>query len=334
MIFMKLGKQILYLSDKDVRRCIGPKESVKLVEESIRELGLGRAVEEKFYLPVSKHEGFVKTMSCYYERMDLHMTKVFSLFTGNTKYRLQTVNTFITLTDGRTGVPIAMMNSDWITALKTAGATAAAAHHLAKPSSTVVGIVGAGVQGRSHLLSLAQIFKIKEARVADAYPKARERYVREMSELCDFDIRAVNSVEEAVRGVDICAVVTTADEPLIKAEWIEPGLFITKAGSFRELDPIVITAVDKVVVDSWKYTVEYRRVKELTELADAGTITKETIFGELPDILANKKSGRTTDQEKILFVSIGFGVDNAALAGYVYRNAVKRGIGKVLSLIG
>ena len=175
---MILGKQILYLSDKDVRSCLEPKESVKLVEDSIRDLGLGHAVEEKFYLPVSKHDGFVKTMSCYYERMDVHMTKVFSLFTGNTKRGLQTVNTFITLADGRTGVPIAVMNSDWITACKTAGATVAAAHHLAKPNSRVVGIVGAGVQGRSHLLSLAQIFKIKEARIADAYPKVRDRYVR------------------------------------------------------------------------------------------------------------------------------------------------------------
>jgi ornithine cyclodeaminase/alanine dehydrogenase-like protein (mu-crystallin family) len=330
---MKLGRQILYLSDGDVRKCIGPKDSVKLVEGSIRDLGLGHAVEEKFYLSV-KHEGFVKTMSCYYERMDVHMTKVFSLFTGNAMHGLQTVNTLITLVDGKTGVPIAVMNSDWITALKTSGATAAAAHHLAKPNSSVIGIVGAGVQGRSHLLSLAQIFNIKEARIADERPKARERYVSEMSGLCDFDILAVNSIEEAIRGVDICVAVTTADEPLIKAEWIEPGLFIAKAGSFQELDPAVITAVDKVVVDSWKYTVRYRRVKELTELAEAGTITAETIYAELPDILAGKKKGRTTEQESVLFVSIGFGVDNAALAGYVYRKAVRRGIGEKLPLIG
>jgi ornithine cyclodeaminase/alanine dehydrogenase-like protein (mu-crystallin family) len=142
------------------------------------------------------------------------------------------------------------------------------------------------------------------------------------------------SKAEAVRGVDICAVITTADEPLVKPDWIEPGLFITKAGSFQELDPAVITAVDKVVVDSWKYTAGYRRVKELTELADSGAISKEKIYGELPDILAGKKSGRETVQEKVLFVSIGFGVDNAALAGYVYRKALKRGIARKLPLIG
>ena len=96
-----------------------------------------------------------------------------------------------------------------------------------------------------------------------------------MSKLCGFDIVAVDSIEEAVRGVDICAVITTADEPLIKPEWVEPGLFIAKAGSFQELDPAVVTSVDKVVVDSWKYTVGYRRVKELMELADGELLQKK-----------------------------------------------------------
>ncbi len=332
---MRLGKDLLYLSDKDVKKILAPKDSVKLVEDSIRDLGLGKAVEEKFYLPVEKHDGFVKTMAAYYEPMEVHMTKIFSLFRNNpTKHGLQTVNTFIVVTDPHTGVPVAVMNGDWITALKTAGSTAAAARHLAKKDSRVVGIVGAGAQGRSHLLSLAQVFKIEEARIADISAKAREGYVREMKKLCDFDIVSVDSVEQAVRDVDISAVVTTADEPLVKPDWVGPGLFIAKAGSFQELDPGVITTVDKVVVDSWKYTVEYRRVKELTQLADTGAISKEKIYGELPDILAGRKSGRQTDQETILFVSIGFGVDNAALAGFVYKKALRRRVGKILPLIG
>ena len=332
---MKLGKDLLYLSDKDVKKVLAPKDSVKLVEKSIHDLGLGKAVEEKFYLSVEKHDGFVKTMAAYYEPMEVHMTKVFSLFRNNpTRHGLQTVNTFIVVTDPHTGVPVAVMNGDWITALKTAGSTAAAAKHLAKEDSRIVGIVGAGAQGRSHLLSLAQIFKIEEARIADISAKAREGYVREMKKLCDFDIVSVDSVEQAVRDVDISAVVTTADEPLVKPDWVRPGLFIAKAGSFQELDPGVITTVDKVVVDSWKYTVEYRRVKELTQLADSGAISRETIYGELPDILAGRKSGRQTDQETILFASIGFGVDNAALAGFVYKKALRRRVGKILPLIG
>lgn len=332
---VKLGKDFLFLSDKDVRRILTPKDSVRFVEDSIRDLGLGKAIEEKFYLPVERHDGFVKTMACYYEPMEVHMTKIFSLFRNNpTKHGLQSVNTLIVVTDPRTGVPVAVMNGDWITALKTAGATAAAANHLAKRSSGIVGIVGAGVQGRSHLLSLSQVFKIEEARIADISSRARETYVREMRKICDFNIVGVDSIEQAVRGVDISAVITTADEPLVKPDWIEPGLFIAKAGSFQELDPAAIMAIDKLVVDSWKYTVEYKRVKELTTLSDSGVISREKIYGELPEILAGKKSGRQTDQEKILFVSIGFGVDNAALAGFVYKRALRRGIGKRLPLIG
>jgi len=332
---MKVGRDLLFLSDKDVRKCLTVKDSVELTEKSILDLGLGKALEEKFYLPVSEHDGFIKTMSCYYGPMDIHMTKVFGLFGRNpSEHGLPAVNTFILLFDARTGVPVAVMNSDWITALKTAGATAAAARHLAKKDSRIVGIVGAGVQGRSHLLSLAQRFKIEEARIADISPKARERYVREMKKLCHFNIVPVDSVEKAVRGVDICALITTANEPLVRADWIEPGLFISKAGSFQELEPEVITTVDKVVVDSWKYTVEYRRVRELTGLADSGTISRERIYGELPEILTGKKSGRRSDEERILFVSIGFGVDNAALAGYAYRRALRDHIGTMLPLAG
>jgi ornithine cyclodeaminase/alanine dehydrogenase-like protein (mu-crystallin family) len=332
---MKLGKQLLFLSDKDVRRCLTVGDSVKLVEQSIRDLGLGKATEEKFYLSVPAHNVFVKTMSCYYEPMEVHMTKIFSLFRENpTRRRLQSVNTLIVVTDPRTGVPVSVMNSDWITALKTAGASVAAAKCLAKDSSKTVGIVGAGIQGRSHLLSLAQVFRLEEARIADASSTARKHYVRDMKKLLDFNIVPVESVEDAVRGVDIAFVATTADEPLIKADWVQKGLFIAKAGSFQELEPAVITKVEKVVVDSWKYTVEYRRVKELTELSDSGTISKQTIYGELPEILAGRKKGRQTDEESILFMSNGFGVDNAALAGFVYKKALKLGVGKTLSLLG
>lgn len=332
---MRLGKELLFLSDKDVRSCLTTRDSVRLVEKSIRDLGLGKAVEEKFYLPVTKHDGFVKTMSCYYEPMEVHMTKVFSLFRKNpAEHGLQSVNSIIVVSDPRTGVPTAVMNGDWITALKTAGATVAAARHLAKKNARIIGIVGAGTQGKSHLLSLSQVFRIDEVRIADSSPQARDRYVREMRQVCNFDIVPVKSVEQAVRGVDISVVVTTADEPLIKADWIEDGLFIAKAGSFQELDPTVITTVDKVVVDSWKYTVEYRRIKELTSLSESGAISKETIYGELPEILAGRKSGRGTNKEKILFISIGFGVDNAALAGFVCKRASRRGIGRILSLAG
>jgi len=320
-------EEILYLSDSDVKACFNAKDAIEVVKEGIKALGLGRAVQpEKIYLNVEKYNGFVKPMIAYIESMDVVATKVFSHYPNNPRnFGLPTVDAIIILTEPKNGRHIAVIDGKWITALRTAATTAIAAEYLARKNSHILGIIGAGVQGRSHLMTLNELFKLEEVRISDAFEEARRRFSIEMEEMLGIPIKQAESPLEAVKDADIVVTATTANEPLVKKEWIRPGMFIAKVGSYQEIDPEIIMNADKVVVDWWEYAIN--RCRELKMLFEAGSIKREDIYAELPEIVAGHKPGRETNDETNLFISIGMGVEDAAAAYYVYQQAQKLGKG-------
>lgn len=324
-------KEVLLLTDDEVQKCVNVKESVKLVDDSIKALGEGKAVESKFYLPIEKHEGFIKSMGCYYEPFEIHMTKIFSLFPKNPqKHGLPTVNSTLVMTNPKNGLLMAIMDGDYITGLKTAGATAVAAKYLAKKNSHIATIVGAGFQGRSHALALNEFFKLDEIRIADISERTRELYSKEMSKILQMPVKNCRTVEEAVSGTDIVALVTTGNEPILKAKMVQDGMFIAKVGSFQEMEPEVLTTVDKVVVDKWEYI--STRTKEMSEVVKKGKFDRSKVYAELPEVVAGKRPGRQLDSDSIAYISLGFGVDNAALTRFVYDRAIEKGLGRKVQL--
>jgi ornithine cyclodeaminase/alanine dehydrogenase-like protein (mu-crystallin family) len=324
-------KEILLLTDDEVKQCITVKESVKLVEDSIKALGEGKAVESKFYLPIEKYEGFIKSMGCYYESGDVHMTKIFGLYPKNPqKFGMQTVNSTLVLTNPKNGLLMAVMDGDHITGLKTAGATAVAAKYLARKGSRIATIVGAGLQGRSHALAINEFFKLEEVRVADISEKARERYAQEMSKTMGIPVKNCKTMDEAVSGTDIVALVTTGNEPIMKAKMVQKGMFIAKVGSFQEMESEVITSVDKVVVDKWEYI--STRTKEMSEVVKKGKFDRSKVYAEFPEVVAGKKPGRKSDSDSVVYLSLGFGVDNAALVRFAYDRALQKGLGRKVEL--
>jgi len=322
--------EILYLSQKDVKKCLTVREAIEAVEEGIRLLGQGKAVQPpKIYMELDKYSdkysGFIKPMIAFVdEPMNVSATKNFTFFPENRKHGRPTVLATIILNDPQTGVPLAIMDGTWITGVRTAAATTIAAKYLAKQSSGVVTIFGAGLQGRTHLEALNEVFKIESVRVADVSEEYRTQFAGEMGEKLGLDIIPTDDREQAVRGADIVITITTGNEVLVKKEWVEPGMFIAKVGSYQEIDFGILGAVDKLVVDWWEYV--SHRVPELTK-----TDTKrEDVYAELAEVVSGRKKGRESNTEKILFLSIGMGVEDVAVALHVYQRAKEIGIGQYL----
>ena len=320
--------KVLYLSQEDVKQCLSIKDALEAVELGIKILGEGNAIQpRKTYLVLEKYRAFIKPMIAYVgEPINIAATKNFTFFPENRKHNKPTIGATIILNDPDTGTPLAIMDGTWITGARTAAATAIAAKYLAKPDSAVVGIFGAGLQGRTHLMALNEIFKLKRVQIADISKEYQKHFADEMGEKLGLDIVPVASNELAVKGADIVITVTTAKEPLVKKEWVEPGMFVAKAGSYQELDLGIPAMVDKIVVDWWDYAIE-----RATEIIETNT-RREDIYAELAEIVAGIKKGREHNREKILFISIGMGVEDAAAAFYAYKRARELGIGQNLEL--
>jgi len=327
----------LILSEEDVKKLLSLKEVIDAVESAFRMKGLGHAqMPPKQYLFLSKYNGDVRTMPAYLEETDAVTVKVVNSHPDNRKrHGLPTVMATITLVDPKTGAPEALMGGTWITALRTGAAGAVAAKYLANPNPKTVGVIGAGTQARTQLRGLQLVFKtIEEVRVWDLAEKASVKYVEEMkAQGHQESIYSVNSVRNAVQGADIVVTATPSRKPLVSAEWIDEGTHINCIGADapgkQELDPAILLK-SKIVVDDWS---QGCHGGEINVPFAKGIIKKEDVWGDICEIVAGRKQGRTSPDEITVFTSTGLAIQDAATAKIAYQKALKQKIGKQIDIL-
>ena len=311
-------------------------EVTDAVESAFRMKGRGHTqMPSKQYLFMKKYNGDVRTMPAYLEETDVVAVKVVNSHPENRKHGLPTVMATIILVDPRTGAPVAIMGGTWITALRTGAAGAVAAKYLARSNPKTVGVVGAGTQARTQLMGLQTVFKtIEKVRVWDLNEKAAMKYTKEMTKKYSRSkVCSVKSIKEAVQDADIIVTATPSRKPLVSAEWINSGTHITCVGADapgkQELDPAILVK-SKIVVDDWSQSCHSG---EINVPFAKGIIKKEDVWGDICEIAAGLKAGRTSPEEITVFTSTGLAIQDAATADIVYRKALKKGIDKKVDIL-
>jgi len=327
---MPVPKEILYLTEADVQKTITYAEAVDLAEKGIIADAAGKVNGDKYYMNVGK-DGFIKPFSGYIEGEDLAFVKTFSYFPVNPeKYDRPTTSSMVILLDAETGLPACFMEAGWITGLKTAASTAVTTAYLARSDSEVVTIFGAGTLGRLHLIALAERFDLKQAYFVDLRFEAAQACAEELEPMLGFPIKALSLEERgsAVKESDIIFTVTTGSQELVKQEWVKPGLFIARLGSYQEVSHDVILEADKVIVDCWKYVSP--RIPEIIQLKEQGKFDFKDVFAEWPEIVGERSPGRESADEVIVYIALGIWGEYAAILPEVYRKAKKIGLGQEL----
>jgi len=324
-------ESMLYLTDAEVQQTMTVAEAVDLAERGIRADADGQVVGDKFYMSLGE-QGFIKPFSGYLAGEELAFVKTFSFFPGNPEqFGCGATSSLVLLFNAGNGLPVCLMEGDWVTGLKTGASTAVTAAWLARRGAEVVTIFGAGSLGRMHLRALAHRFSLSHAYIVDIMPQIADAYAAELSPELGFPVEPVLLAERerAVRESDIVVTVTTGDQPLVERAWLRPGAFVARLGSYQEVALDVISAADKVVVDNWRYV--RPRIPELKSLAEQGGYGLEDIHAEWPDIVSGRRPGRESDDEIIVYIALGIWGEYAAILPEVYRRALARGLGRWLS---
>jgi len=177
---------------------------------------------------------------------------------------------------------------------------------------------------------LVERFKISQAYFIDIVPEAAESCAKDLQAELGFPVEAVSleDRESAVRKSDIVFTVTTGSQELVYLDWLKPGTFVARLGSYQEVHLDVITGADKVIFDRWKYVSP--RIPEVIQLIEEGKFTRESVHAEWPDIIAGKATGRETADEIIVFIALGIWGEYAAILPEVYRRAKAKGLGQGL----
>jgi ornithine cyclodeaminase/alanine dehydrogenase-like protein (mu-crystallin family) len=254
--------------------------------------------------------------------------KVVTYFQNNPRQNLAAILATIMLFNTETGKMIAVMDGGYLTAIRTAGASAMSTKALANQETPVLGVLGAGVQARAHIRALCHVRKFKKIKIYSPSGTSAIAVKKDLGPQVGVDVEVAGSAEEAVRYSNVVVTVTTAKEPILKPHWLAPGAHINAVGShrpdLREIDGATL-ASSKLVVDS--------REAIMAECGDIllaikeNSITEKNIHAEIGEVLARVKSGRISAGEITLYKSVGIAVQDVAAANLVYHKALERKVG-------
>jgi ornithine cyclodeaminase len=255
--------------------------------------------------------------------------KAICLIPDNPSRGLDTHQGTVTLFDGQTGVPTAILDASAITSIRTAAVSAVATRTLARQDARVLAIVGAGVQGRAHVEALLGVREFDEIRVC-ARTEARARAVAEL----DTRASVASCAEDAVRGADVVVTATSAREPVIRRAWLADGAHVNAVGagspSARELDTETVAAA-ALFCDS-RESVRNEAGEFRLALSEAAIAGEDHIRAELGEVLAGLEPGRADDAELTLFRSLGVAIEDIAAAQVAVAAARSLGLGTEVEL--
>jgi len=226
-----------------------------------------------------------------------------------------------------TGLPLAVMDCVWITGMRTGAATALSARYLARPESSVVGILGCGVQGRTHLEALRVLFPVKKVKAYDVDPGIARGYAKEMESRFGVEVVTVQKPRDAVSGCDIVVTagpILRTPHQTIQPGWLGEGAFASLVDFDSYWHPEAMKQASKFCTDDTEQLLHYRQVGYFQDIPP--------IHADLGELVAGKKPGRQKAEERTITANLGLAIDDMAVAPILYRRALEKGIGRKLPL--
>jgi ornithine cyclodeaminase/alanine dehydrogenase-like protein (mu-crystallin family) len=259
--------------------------------------------------------------------------KAICILPGNPARGLDAHQGTVTLFDGETGVPTAILDASAVTEIRTAAVTAVATGLLARSDARTLAVLGAGVQGRAHLTALAGVRDFGQVRVY-APTQAHAQALAEEAAVPGAQVSAAATAEEAVRGADVVVAATNSREPVLARVWLKPGAHVNAVGAStpqaREIDTATVAA-SALFCDS-RESVRHEAGEFQLAVREGAITGEEHIRAELGEVLAGSAPGRRDNAELTLFRSLGIGVEDLAAAEIAVAAAREQGLGTEVEL--
>jgi alanine dehydrogenase len=328
---------VLLLSRSEVEELLDIDELIDELAGAMADLSAGRAsVPHRVGALVDDRDGLLAAMPGYTPSAEALASKLVTLFPRNAGTTLPTHQAVIVVFDPDNGRPAALLDGTAITALRTGAGSALATRLLAREDTATIAILGTGVQARSHGRAVTRVRAFEEMRVAGRDRVKSEAFAEELAAELDLRVRAVASWEEACDGADVVCATTHTLEPVVRREWLAPGVHVTSVGynpKGREVDDS--TVLDALVV------VESRAAalapvpagsNDLLQPIERGLIGADHVHAEIGELIEGRRPGRSSTEQITLYKSVGVAVQDGAAAALVLRAARERGAGREVEL--
>jgi len=302
-------------------------EAIAVVEASLREHG-EKQVENPPKLPIHPlPDAFINAMPAFLPRKKACGMKWVSGFPTNVPKGLPTIAALIILNDPENGMPLAVLDGTYITALRTVAVSAVATKHLCNPDASVLAIVGCGVQGRYHAVALHHMVpSLSVVKVSDKYEPSVKSFVEQVGQqVPSLRVEVCATPEEAIRGADLVVTATgKLLEPIYKNAWVKEGALVLPVHTLG-WDSSTASNMDKLVVDDWA---QFRTVGD-----ECYQPLPDEPHAETGEIVAGLKPGRQSKKERIVNFNKGLAIHDILMASAVLDKAKEQGLGVELTVL-
>src|SRR5271154_1242243 len=294
--------KLLFFNEDQVRDVLSYDELIPAIRQALKDFSAGRVVQPlRTVISVAAHAGWFAVMPAVYG--DVMGTKVVTFYPGNADRGKHTHQAVIQLFRADTGEPLSIMDGRLITEMRTAAVSAVAVDLLARPETKVLGILGSGVQARSHVQALSRVRKFEEIRVWSRSEANARRFAEEIG-------ARVMTAEQVVSGADVVLTLTSSPVPILQGRWLKKDAMVCAVGAVtperRELDDEAMQGA--VVVES--------REAALREPGDI-LLPKAEVSAEIGELLQGKQLDRR--DQPVVFKSVGIAIEDVASARLVYN---------------
>ena len=318
--------KVRILTANDVKKALPMPKAIEAMKQAFGQLSAGQTT-----MPlrgrIATDKGVTLLMPAYlHQSRDLGI-KVVSIYTGNPSLGLPTTAGTVLVLDPQTGLPLAFMEANSLTAIRTGATGGLAADILARKNARTVALFGAGIQARTQLQAVLTVRPIQEVNLFDISQAAAKGLADEVVTWPNPPVvNVVSSPGEAVQDVDVVIAATTSETPVFDGNDLKPGTHVTAVGSFSP----DVQEIDEVTVRRSRIVVDFRQAC-LEEAGDL-IVPKATIDAEIGEIINGDKPGRQSEEEITFFKTVGVAVQDSVASAAVLARAEKEDLGTIIDM--
>lgn len=233
------------------------------------------------------------------------------------------------LHDGQTGELLAVMDSTYLTAVRTGLSSALAADILARRDARAVAVIGAGVQGDQQLRSLQMLRPIGAVRVYDTAPDRAQAFAERMRRSLGLTIEVSDSVEAAVESAEMVFAATWARAPFILPGMLRPGTHVSTIGPD---EPGKCEVSAEIIRDALFICDDCELAVSMGAISGA-KLGADAITAELGEVIGGQHPGRTNAEQITVYGGVGLAFQDAVAAWQIYRAALVQGLGRKIDFL-
>lgn len=314
------------LTETDLRACLDMPRAIQAMRHAFGQISSGRA-RIPVRTPVEGGGGVLLAMPGRLADPPALGMKLVSVFPGNRDRGRSAIHAVVVLVEPETGVPAAIMDGEWLTALRTGAGSGLATDLLARPDSSVLGVIGAGPQARTQIEAVRSVRPIEQVRVHSRSLRSAETLAAELEGVV---ATVPGSAADTVRGADVVVTATDASDPVFPAGAVGFGVHVNAVGGYRpDMQELPSGLMERARVFVDQVDAALAEAGDVIVPISEGRLRSEAL-AELGSLVLGQVEGRTSADQVTVFKSVGNAAQDLAVAREALAVAEREGLGTIV----